>query len=402
MSKFVRVAWFIFVVFALTACQSPDQVGNNASALPSPTLTPTPVLYARFPDPADYTWTLVADEFQHPLFATHAGDGSGRLFVVGQDGQIWVMQNGRVLNKLFLDIDAKIASDGEEQGLLGLAFHPDYEKNGYFYIHYTDNGDDIVVARYQVSSDPNIADADSEHALLNINKKSPVHNGGNLEFGPDGFLYISLGDGGPQKDPEKRGQSLETLFGKILRVVVDAGDPYTIPADNPFSAGGSLPEIWAYGLRNPWRFSFDRATGDLYIGDVGYKNWEEIDYLPAGSSGGTNFGWRFFEGNHRVFGKPPEGFEFTHPVAEYPHESRCAVVGGYVYRGVALPAWQGVYFYGDYCSGEIFGLVQKADGSWEFRLLYDTEFLITSFGQDEAGEMYVTDRNGGLYQLQEK
>jgi glucose/arabinose dehydrogenase len=363
----------------------------------TPTPEPTAIPQASFLDPAAYSWNLIVDGFSRPLLATNAGDGSGRLFILEQGGVIRIVQDAAILPDPFLDITSQVGSGGNEQGLLGLAFHPDYESNGFFYVNYTDLNGDTVISRFQVSADANIADPSSEKILLQVDQPFPNHNGGNLEFGSDGYLYAGLGDGGSQGDPNGNGQSLETYLAKLLRIDVNSGDPYGIPADNPFANGG-LPEIWAYGFRNPWRFSFDRATGDLYIADVGQNQWEEVDYLPTGSLGGGNFGWNVMEGTHPYQGEATDSM--IAPVTEYEHGNRCSITGGHVYRGQALPAWNGVYFYGDYCSGEILGLVHNADGSWESRLLFDTGFLITSFGVDEAGEIYVLDRNGGLYQLQ--
>ena len=364
----------------------------------TPTPEPTVIPQAGFPDPAGYAWNLIVDGFSRPLLATNAGDGSGRLFVLEQSGVIRVVQGGNILPDPFLDITSQVGSGSNEQGLLGLAFHPDYEQNGFFYVNYTDLNGDTVISRFQVSADANVADTATEKILLQVNQPFPNHNGGNLEFGPDGFLYAGLGDGGSQGDPNGNGQSQAAYLAKLLRIDVNSGDPYGIPGDNPFANGGGLPEIWAYGFRNPWRFSFDRINGDLYIADVGQNQWEEVDYLPAGSPGGANFGWNAMEGNHPYQGDATDGM--IGPVTEYEHGNRCSITGGYVYRGQALPAWNGVYFYGDYCSGEILGLVRNADGAWETRILYDTAFLLTSFGVDEAGEIYVLDRSGGLYQLQ--
>ena len=379
---------------------------QGPSDTPAPTATetplpsPTPLPQPTFPDPAAFTWALVAEGFQRPLLLTNAADGSGRLFVVGQNGLIWVVENGVTLADPFLDIVSQVGSSGNEQGLLGLAFHPDYQQNGSFYVNYTDVNGDTVISRFQVSSNPNQADPSSETILLQVDQPYPNHNGGHLEFGPDGYLYFGLGDGGSGGDPLGNGQSLDTLLGKLLRVDVNSATPYGIPPDNPFANGGGLPEIWAYGLRNPWRFSFDAATGDLYIADVGQGEWEEVDYLPGGIAGGENFGWNYFEGNHPYQGTPPEGVQLINPITEYRHEGRCSVTGGYVYRGAMLPQWQGVYIYGDYCSGEVFGLLQNPDGAWESRVLYQLPISITSFGLDENGEIYVVDRGGGVYQLQ--
>jgi glucose/arabinose dehydrogenase len=353
-----------------------------------------------FGDASQYSWNPIASGFSQPLLVTHAGDGSGRLFVVEQHGMIWVIENGMQLAEPFLDIRFEVGSGGNEQGLLGLAFDPNFASNGYFYVNYTGLGGNTVIARFQVSDNPNIANPDSEAPMLYVAQPYANHNGGHLEFGPDGYLYIGLGDGGSGGDPAGNGQSLETHLGKMLRIDVTQGEPYAIPPDNPFANGGGLPEIWAYGLRNPWRFSFDRATGDLYIADVGQGEWEEIDFLPGGIAGGSNLGWDYFEGTHPYEGTPPDGANFIGPVVEYDHGARCSVTGGYVYRGAALPAWNGVYFYGDFCSGEVMGLYQQADGAWQNEVLWDTSALITSFGLDEAGELYLVDRSGGIYQLQ--
>jgi glucose/arabinose dehydrogenase len=242
-----------------------------------------------------------------------------------------------------------------------------------------------------VSSDPNIADPNSEVSLLGIDQPFPNHNGGVLAFGPDGYLYAGLGDGGAAGDPFANAQNTGVLLGKILRLDVDSGDPYAVPADNPFGN-----EIWAYGLRNPWRLSFDRLTGDLYIGDVGQGEWEEIDFLAAGSPGGANFGWDFREGAHDYEGGGAEGM--IDPVAEYSHvEGGCSVTGGYVYRG-SMPEWNGIYVYGDYCTGLIWGLLRTGD-TWQAQLLFDMQVTITSFGQDGAGELYLLSDNGGVYHL---
>ncbi|MCW5878126.1 MAG: PQQ-dependent sugar dehydrogenase [Anaerolineales bacterium] len=348
----------------------------------------------QLPDPNGFRWVQVATGFDSPVFMAETADQSGRLFVVEQPGQIWALsEQGET--SLFLDIRDRVGSRANEQGLLGLAFHPDYVQNGYLYVNYTDRSGDTVISRF--SSDANQADAGSEKILLQVDQPYDNHNGGHLEFGLDGYLYIGLGDGGSGGDPLGAGQALDTLLGKLLRIDVDNGDPYAIPADN---AGGGQAEIWAYGLRNPWRFSFDMATGDLYIGDVGQGAWEEINFLPGGSAGGANFGWNYYEGTHGYQGNPPAGGDFVFPVAEYDHSSGCSVTGGYVYRGHQLEEWRGVYVYGDFCSGEIYGLLRNADGSWQNARLYDTNFLISSFGRDKHGEIYLVDRAGGIYQLQ--
>jgi glucose/arabinose dehydrogenase len=323
----------------------------------------------------------------------HAGDGSGRLFVIEKVGRIRIIQDGQVLETPFMDIVERVGSDGNEQGLLGMAFHPNYPENGFFYANYTDINGETVIARYQVTADPNIADPNSEAPLLFVDQPFRNHNGGVLAFGPDGYLYAGLGDGGSAGDPNGNGQSLDTLLGKILRLDVDSGEPYAIPPDNPFGN-----EIWAYGLRNPWRFSFDKLNGDLFIGDVGQGSVEEIDYIAAGTPGGLNFGWDYFEGTQPFEGTPPPDAQLVPPVAEYTHaEGGCSVTGGYVYRG-SMPEWNGIYLYADYCSGIVWGLIRPGEG-WQNQALFDTPGSITSFGQDEAGEIYIVTDTGRVLRL---
>jgi glucose/arabinose dehydrogenase len=370
---------------------------TDIPAPPPATETSAPVGANAFPDPNAYTWALVAGSFSRPVDVQHAGDGSRRLFIVEQPGRIRIIQDGQVLETPFLDIRERVNDSGNEQGLLGLAFHPRYAENGIFFVNYSANNSDNTVARFHVSSDPNVADPATETKLMSVSDPFPNHNGGALDFGPDGYLYIGFGDGGAAGDPFGNGQSLSTLLGKVLRVDVDSGEPYAIPSDNPFANGGGQPEIWAYGLRNPWRVSFDRATGDFYIGDVGQGVWEEIDFIPAGSAGGENFGWDHREGAHDYVSGGPAGM--IDPAAEYSHgEGGCSVTGGYVYRGPSLPEWQGIYLYGDYCTGIIWGLIRSGN-SWQDPVLYDTGFNISSFGEDEAGELYLADLNGGVYRL---
>jgi glucose/arabinose dehydrogenase len=256
---------------------------------------------AQLPDPDGYDWVEVASGFDKPLGLTHAGDGSGRIFVVEQAGVVRVIEDGGTALP-FLDIRDRVGDKSNEQGLLGLVFHLQYPQNGYFYVNYTDTSGDTVIARYRVSADANIADPGTEMRLLQVNQPFANHNGGGLAFGPDGYLYIGLGDGGAAADPSENAQNTNVFLGKLLRLDVDGGSPYTIPPDNPFVGGGGLPEVWAYGLRNPWRFSFDTLTNDLYIADVGQQEWEEIDFLPAGSPGGVNFGWDIYEGTHLFLG----------------------------------------------------------------------------------------------------
>ena len=377
------------------------------SLAPSPTIeiTSTPQSVTSLPDPAGYVWQIIVSGLSAPVGITNAGDGSGRLFILEQAGVIRILKNDTLVPTPFLDIRDRVGSNGSEQGLLGLAFHPRYTENGYFYINYTDLNGNTVIARFSVSTDdPDRADPASETRLLAVRQPYPNHNGGMLAFGADGFLYLGLGDGGSAGDPQGNGQSLNTLLGKILRIDVDGGSPYAIPPSNPFvNQGAKKPEIWAYGLRNPWRFSFDRQTGDLYIGDVGQNLWEEIDYLPAGSPGGTNFGWNYFEGLHPYDNRvPPAGLSTLQPVAEYSHNQGCSVTGGVVYRGSSLPEWQGVYLYADYCSGNVWGLLRDTQGNWGNALLYENTGRITSFGEDEQGEVYMADHTGIIVRLARK
>jgi len=369
---------------------------HPTDTLTPPTATPipptdTPTSTTTFPDPAAYTWQEVVNGLQRPVDIQSSQDGSGRLFVIEKVGRIRILQNGQLLDVPFLDITNRVGSRSNEQGLLGLAFHPSYEDNGRFFVNYTDKNGNTVIARYQVSSDPNVADPASETALLRVEQPFPNHNGGVLAFGPNGYLYAGLGDGGSQGDPFGNAQNLNTLLGKILRLDVDQGEPYVIPSDNPFGS-----EVWALGLRNPWRMSFDRVTGDLYVADVGQNTWEEIDFLPAGSPGGANFGWSYREGAHNYEGNAPAGL--IEPVAEYSHaEGGCSVTGGYVYRG-SMSEWQGIYLYGDYCSGLIWGLIRSGAG-WQNQLLFEAGVTITSFGQDESGGVYFASDSGGIYCL---
>ena len=370
---------------------SPTSIPDTSSPT-DPSLTDTPASSTTFPDPNVYQWQMIVSGLARPVDLQ--ADGSGRLFIIEKAGRIRILQDGQLLEQPFLDITDRVGSDGNEQGLLGMAFHPEYVQNGRFFVNYTNNSGDTEIVRFQVSTDPNSADPNSELKLIGVDQPFPNHNGGVLAFGPDGYLYAGLGDGGSAGDPFGNAQQTNTLLGKILRIDVDSAEPYAVPADNPFGN-----EVWAYGLRNPWRLSFDKATGDLYIGDVGQNAWEEIDYLPAGSAGGTNFGWDQREGAHDYEGSASA--EFTEPVAEYSHqEGGCSVTGGYVYRG-SMPEWNGVYLYGDYCTGLIWGLIQSNNG-WEKQQLFDVDVTITSFGQDDAGEIYLLSDDGSIYRLSHK
>lgn len=361
-----------------------------------------------------YSFEQVADGFTRPLYLTHAGDD--RLFIVEQRGLIHIVQEDEVLETPFLDIQAIVEDSSNEQGLLGLAFDPDYAESGLFYVYYTgvEGRGDSYLARYRVSEDdPDQADPDSAEILLNFEQPFGNHNGGQLSFGADGYLYLGLGDGGSGGDPQGHGQNLATALGSLLRIDV-SGDEAAPPADNPFiDDPDAEPYIWAWGLRNPWRFSFDAETGDLYIGDVGQSGYEEINFQPADSAGGENYGWNYFEGNNSYQGRAPDRDALTFPIHVYDHsspiqdlmenlilENRCSVTGGYVYRGEALPELDGKYFYGDYCSGHIWTLERDADGEWENLLFLNSDFQLASFGEDAAGELYALDFNtNAIYRL---
>ena len=336
-----------------------------------------------------------------PVAITHAGDT--RLFITEQRGVVRIFDGTRLLPTAFLDIRDLVTSGGE-RGLLSVAFHPRYAENGFFYVDYTDVNGNTVVARYSVSSaDPNRADPTSARVILRVNQPFANHNGGQLQFGSDGFLYIGLGDGGSGGDPGNRAQNLADLLGKILRIDVDNGNPYAIPPSNPFvNRAGARPEIWAYGLRNPWRFTFDRFTRDLWIADVGQGSWEEIDFQPATSIGGENYGWRVVEGTHCF--SPATNCNASStvlPVIEYGHTGgACSVTGGYVYRGSRYPRLAGTYIYADYCNGDVWGATRAAGGGWSSRELLNTSANVSTFGEDVAGELYLADyASGRLYHI---
>ncbi len=309
-----------------------------------------------------------------------------------------IVRNGAVDQTPFLDISDRVGSSGSEQGLLSVAFHPNYKENGRLFVDYTDTDGNTVVSRFQAQG--NSADASSETILLHIDQPYANHNGGLVKFGPDGNLYIGMGDGGSGGDPHGNGQNTNVLLGKLLRINVDQGEPYGIPADNPFANGqGGRPEVWDYGLRNPWRYSFDRTTGDLYIADVGQNMYEEVDMQPANSGGGKDFGWNVAEGMHCYNANNCDTSGLVMPINDYSHDLGCSITGGYVYRGAAFPQLVGSYVFGDYCSGRVWTLHQ-VNGEWQRTEVLDTNLQISSFGEDEAGELYLTSLNdGGLYHV---
>lgn len=356
---------------------------------------------AQPPDRAAIKLVPYARGLLQPTHINHAGDRSNRLFVTEQKGRVMLVKEGAVLPEPFLDIRNRVSCCGE-RGLLSVVFPPGFAGKRYFYVNYTDREGDTVIARYRVTSNPDRADPQSEEILLKVEQPYPNHNGGQMAFGPDGFLYIGMGDGGSAGDPQGNGQDPGTLLGKLLRIDVETGmKPYAVPSGNPFIKQKEWrPEIWVYGLRNPWRFSFDRKTGDLYIADVGQNRYEEIDFQPAASGGGENYGWNIMEGAHCFRGVKCQTAGLTLPVAEYPlQDGNCSAIGGMVYRGKLHPALEGIYFFADYCSGRIWSL-ERVNGKWDMQLLLDTEYAVSTFGEDEQGELYVGDhKSGAIYRI---
>jgi glucose/arabinose dehydrogenase len=358
------------------------------------------------PDASAVQLVEIATGFDRPLGFASPHDGTGRLFVVQQSGRIRMIENGGYKEPAFLDLTDVISQDVfggsyTERGLLGMAFHPNFAENGQFFVNYTDLGGHTQVVRYQVmADDPDQADASSAVPLLTVRQPYWNHNGGHLAFGPDGYLYIGLGDGGSAGDPQGNGQNPSALLGKMLRIDVDNGEPYGIPDDNPFvSDSRYAPEIWALGFRNPWRYSFDRATGDLYVADVGQGDWEEVNFQPATSTGGENYGWNIYEGNHLFEGGTgPESF--VAPIAEYDHNAGISITGGYVYRGAAIPDLQGAYLYGDWGSGRIWVAYRDDSGGWQSSEFMVTGHAISSFGEDEQGELYLVDYSGRVLRFE--
>jgi glucose/arabinose dehydrogenase len=362
------------------------------------TLPAPPGIHAQEGSPPALDFELVADGFTSPVHFVDAADGSGRFFVVEQGGTIRVVTAGEVQEEPFLDITDSV-SGANEQGLLSMALHPDFADNGLFFIDYTDTEGDTQVVRYSVSDDdPNVADMDSATTILTVDQPASNHNGGLLLFGPDGYLYVGLGDGGGGNS--WNGQDLGGVLGSILRIDVNSKtEPYVIPPDNPFVDDPSAaPEIWAYGLRNPWRFSFDRDTGDLWLGDVGSASFEEIDHQPA-ATGGLNFGWDLMEGPECHQTDECGRDDLVLPVFAYDRNFGCSVIGGYVYRGQKLDQLVGRYLFGDYCSGYIWVLSPAENGEYVASEPLESGLSITSFAEDSSGELYVVDRAGGIYRI---
>lgn len=380
-----------------TATPEPTEIPPEPTALPT---EPEISDVVTFPNPDNYSWVPVARFLFEPIDMAHSNDGTGKLYIAEKRGLIWQLEGDFLWPDPYLDIQTLTNPEGYETGLLGIAFHPNYINNGYLYVYYTNLNGNTIIARFEAAFDADQIDPATRTIIYTTQQPYHNHNGGKIVFGPDGYLYIALGDGGSQGDPLGNGQNTNTPLGAILRIDVDNGAPYAIPPDNPFVNGGGLPEVWAYGLRNPWKFSFDQETGDLYIGDVGQNSFEEINFLPGGITGGSNFGWNYFEGTHTYAGSPPTDATFVMPVAEYGREGgNCTVVGGYVYRGDEMPEWNGVYFYGDYCSGTIWGLTQNTTGEWQSQILYQGLTWLSSFGQDQDGNLYLLSFDGSVYRL---
>ncbi|MFN3982663.1 MAG: PQQ-dependent sugar dehydrogenase [Caldilinea sp.] len=386
---------------------TPTDAASVGVSLPTP--TPVPDVLTVTPDQVRLRLEPVYEGFQLPVFLTHAGDGSGRSFVVEKTGKIWVIDGGAVQPMPFLDVSDKITTAGNEQGLLGMAFAPNFAESGYFFVNYTDRQGTTVVERYTVSdNDRNRADPQSAFTVITVAQPASNHNAGMLDFGPDGYLYVPLGDGGAANDRFGHGQNPDTLLAKILRLDVtsDSTQPYSIPADNPFvnTEWNGRPvrdEVWAIGLRNPWRTSFDRVTGDFWIADVGQNQIEEVNVVRPGAPGGYNFGWPIMEGLSCFNTANCDQSGLMLPVIDYRHvDGNCSVTGGYVYRGSAFPQWNGIYFYGDYCSGRIWALAPDGSGGWSNAEVLDSNLTLSSFGEDEVGELYALDYGSGvIYRL---
>lgn len=383
---------------------APDVAGDD-EATPTPEPTAVPTTPPQTPIQAIDLWQLPVSGLELVTDLTHAFDE--RLFVLEQPGRIRIIENDELLEQPFLDIQDRVGSASSEQGLLGLAFHPDYatpgaEHEGDFFVNYTDYSGNTHISRFSVfEDDPYRADPGSEVQYLYLKQPYENHNGGSLAFGPDGYLYAGLGDGGSGGDPLRAGQDLTTWLGKVLRLDVDsAADSYTIPPDNPFvDVDGARPEIWAYGLRNPWRFSFDRVTGDFFIADVGQNTFEEVNFQPAGSPGGENYGWSIMEASHCFEADSCDRSGLVLPIFEYGHSQGCSITGGYVYRGREYPEMTGNYFVADYCSGIIWRLFHDGAG-WLSDPLLDSDLIISSFGEDVHGELYALNYGtGGIYRV---
>jgi len=394
-------------LFAPTATAEPEPSATaavmaeptaEATEAPAATQAPTSAPAAAALTPA---LQQVTTGLEKPTYLTHAGDGSGLLYVTEQPGRIRVLRDGQLVETPFLDITERVGDSGNEQGLLSVAFAPDFAQSRKLYVNYTNTSGDTVVSGFIASADGLTADPAGEWQVIEIAQPYANHNGGQIKFGPDGMLYVGMGDGGSAGDPQNLAQNVSDLLGKMLRLDVSNSSvaaPYAVPAGNPSFGPDGRPEMWAVGLRNPWRFSFDRATGDMFIADVGQNAVEEVNFQPSASTGGENYGWKLREGFEEYSGEPLD--TLTDPIWQYEHGANgCSVTGGYVYRGAAVPSLIGAYVYGDYCSGRIWTLRPGSDGSWVNQELFATDYAITSFGEDADGELYVLDRGGAIYRL---
>jgi len=367
---------------------------------------------------------LIAKDFEKPLYVTNYANDNELLLVIEQEGIIRIIKENNITKTPFLDISDRVHQPlypADEMGMLGIVFDPNFNENHFFYINYVNKDSYSIISRFKVNG--KLGNPESEEILIKLKQPYPNHNGGSIEFGPDGYLYIGFGDGGSSGDPENRAQNLSNLFGKILRIDVSTEKGYKIPIDNPFyNLDTAKKEIWSYGLRNPWRFTFDKKTGDMYIGDVGQWDWEEINYQLSDNKGGLNFGWNILEGNHCYKEhKLCESKNVTFPIFEYPHDANylktligwaqkdvngCSVTGGYVYRGKNKPKLYGRYFFGDYCTGKVWSL-KNNDGDIDIKehtnelleTMNKKQFYLSSFGEDEEGELYLIDYSGDLYSI---
>lgn len=408
--RIITLSYALFFMLLLAACQPASSVSRPATVDIYKLLAATAVPLIGPPAQPVTAVTLqpiITGGLRKPVYLTHAGDNhtDGRLFVAEQDGRVRIIENGELLPEPFLDVTDLLATDGSERGLLGLAFHPQYAQNGYFYIVYTNLDGDTEISRYTVSAaDPNQADPESGQRLFLIDQPYGNHNGGQLAFGPDGKFYIGLGDGGAVGDPYDNAQDPGTLLGSILRIDIDSAIPYAIPQDNPFvEERQARGEVWMIGLRNPWAFSFDALTGDLYITDVAQDGLEEINFHPAHSPAGVNFGWPYREGSDCYDAESCDIPGLRMPIFEYAHgEDGCAIIGGHVYRGIQFPALAGNYFFSDFCSGRIWTLrYDEAVGQWLRTAVAETHTPVSTIGADANGELYVVDyAHGAVWQIQ--
>jgi glucose/arabinose dehydrogenase len=418
------------IVLAIAACGGDDDAKTSDNVGEAPIETPgtadqgdvplTPDAEVDEPDAQDDTvdgtdtassslselnleLELFVDGLIQPTDMVPATDETDRLFVTSRPGTIHVIEGGELRDEPLLDIRDQVEHHMVEQGLLSMALHPEFADNGYLYVYYITYGDeDTMVSRFELSDDGEHALRETETPILEVEQPHYSHNGGSIKFGPDGYLYIGLGDGEDPGDPHEVSQDPNTLLGSILRIDVDGGEPYAIPADNPFVGNDDgLDEVWAYGLRNPWRFSFDDRTGDMYMVDVGQWEVEEVNVQRADSSGGENYGWPIMEGDQCWEAEECDKDGLTMPVATYPNPAMgCAIIGGFTYHGEAFPELEGIYFFGDWCSGRIWGLVYE-DDEWQTQELIHSDLMINAFGRDHQGEIYALDfeEGGGIYRI---